>query len=78
MVHYSQTFIAEETAGMEYQRLLLDVPIEKARRVLANKYRPRKHFNIVLEEHETLRAELLPVNINGKSQTVVECSYIFG
>ncbi|ULJ59619.1 hypothetical protein [Wielerella bovis] len=78
VVHYSQTFIAEETAGMEYRRLLLDAPIEKARRVLANKYRPRKHFNIVLEEHETLRAELLPVNINGKSQTVVECSYIFG
>lgn len=78
VVHYSQTFIAEETAGMEYQRLLLDVPIEKARRVLANKYRPRKHFNIVLEEDETLQAELLSVNINGKSQTVLECSYIYG
>lgn len=63
---------------MEYQRLLLDVPIEQALRILANKYRPRKHFNIVLEEDETLQAQLLSVNINGKSQTVLECSYIYG
>ncbi|MDO4894098.1 hypothetical protein [Moraxella sp.] len=77
VVHYSQTFLLE-TAGVEYQRLLLDVPIEQAHRVLAHKYRPRKHFNLVLQTHETLQAELLPVNINGKSQTVVECRYIDG
>lgn len=79
VVDYSQTFIADDTAGSEYtHRLLLDVPIEQARRVLANKYRPRKHFNIVLEEDETLQAQLLDVDNNGKSQTVLECSYIYG
>ncbi|WP_062498311.1 hypothetical protein [Moraxella lacunata] len=77
VVHYSQTFMLE-TAGVEYRRLLLNAPIEQARRVLAGKYRPRKHFNPVLEGHETLRAELLPVTINGKAQTVLECAYVFG
>ncbi|MCG7657449.1 hypothetical protein [Wielerella bovis] len=79
VVDYSQTFIADDTAGSEYtHRLLLDVPIEQAQRVLAGKYRPRKHFNLALEEDETLQAELLDVDNNGKSQTIVECRYIFG
>lgn len=77
VVHYSQTFMLE-TAGVEYRRLLLNAPIEQVRRVLADKYRPRTHFNPVLEEHETLQAELLPVTINGKAQTVLECAYVFG
>lgn len=77
VVHYSQTFMLE-TAGMEYNRLLLNTPIENARRVLANKYKPRKHFNVVLEGYETLQAKLLPITINNQPHTIVECSYIYG
>lgn len=77
VVHYSQTFLLE-TAGVTYYRLLLDAPTDQARRVLAGKYRPRQAYNPALEGHETLRAELLPVNINGKAQTVVECRRIYG
>lgn len=77
VVHYSQTFLPE-TAGIQYNRLLLNTPIEQAKQVLAGKYHPRKHYNMVLEEYETLQAQLLPVTINGKEQTLLECAYIFG
>lgn len=75
--HYSQTFMLE-TTGIQKNRLLLDMPLEQARRRLAGKYRPRNQFNEVLQERETLQAVLLPVEIDGKAQTVLECTYIYG
>lgn len=75
--HYSQTFMLE-TAGIQKNRLLLDIPIEQARQRLAGKYRPRSQFNEALQKRETLQAVLLPVEIDGKVQTVLECSYVYG
>lgn len=77
VVHYGQTFMLE-TAGIEYNRLLSNTPIDNARRVLTNKYKPRKHFNIVLEGYETLQARLLPITINNQPYTIIECSYVNG
>lgn len=77
VVHLSQTFQLE-TAGYEFVRLLLDVPPEQARRVLAGKYRPVRQYNPVLEGQEILQATLQPVNIDGQSKTVLECAFVNG
>lgn len=78
VVHYSHTFHLE-TAGQVNYRLLLDTPLAQAQRVLAGKYQSRRFANPVLEgKTEILQAELLPVNINGKPQTVLECVMTYG
>lgn len=75
--HYSKTFLLE-TAGIEYHRLLLNVPFHQAQRVLAGKYRARTQYNPVLEAPETLQAQLRPVNIRGQEKTLVECMLVYG
>ena len=77
VVHISQTF-QSETAGYSYTRLLLDVPLEQARKVLKGKYRPVRKYSLILEEYETLQAKLKPINVNGKPQTILECAFING
>jgi hypothetical protein len=77
VVHISQTFQLE-TAGYSYTRLLLDVPLEQARKVLKGKYRPVRKYSLILEEYETLQAKLKPINVNGKPQTILECAFING
>lgn len=77
VVHISQTFQLE-TAGYSYTRLLLDVPLEQARKVLKGKYRPARKYSLILEEYETLQAKLKPINVNGKPQTILECTFING
>ena len=77
VVHISQTFQIE-TAGYSYTRLLLDVPLEQARKVLKGKYRPVRKYSLILEEYETLQAKLKPINVNGKPQTILECAFING
>ena len=77
VVHISQTFQIE-TAGYSYTRLLLDVPLEQARKVLEGKYRPVRKYSLILEEYETLQAKLKPINVNGKPQTILECAFING
>lgn len=78
VVHYSHTFHME-TAGIVHYRLLLDTPTAQAQRVLTGKYKKRRFANPVLEgETEILQAELLPANINGKQQTVLECVMTYG
>lgn len=78
VVHYSRTFHLE-TAGIVHYRLLLDTPIAQARRVLAGKYKKRRYTNPVLEGGtEILQAELLPANINGKQQTILQCVMTYG
>ena len=77
VVHISQTFQLE-TAGYSYTRLLLDVPLEQARKVLKGKYRPIRKYSLILEEYETLQAKLKPINVNGKPQTILECAFING
>lgn len=77
VVHISQTFQLE-TAGYSYTRLLLDVPLEQARKVLKGKYRPARKYSLILEEYETLQAKLKPINVNGKPQTILECAFING
>lgn len=77
VVHISQTFQLE-TAGYSYTRLLLDVPLEQARKVLKEKYRPVRKYSLILEEYETLQAKLKPINVNGKPQTILECAFING
>lgn len=77
VVHISQTFQLE-TAGYSYTRLLLDVPLELARKVLKGKYRPVRKYSLILEEYETLQAKLKPINVNGKPQTILECAFING
>ncbi|HHK6002408.1 TPA: hypothetical protein ACQWMG_000280 [Neisseria subflava] len=77
VVHISQTFQLE-TAGYSYTRLLLDVPLEQARKVLKGKYRPIRKYSLILEEYETLQAKLKPINVNGKPLTILECAFING
>ena len=77
VVHISQTFQLE-TAGYSYTRLLLDVPLEQARKVLKGKYHPVRKYSSILEEYETLQAKLKPINVNGKPQTILECAFING
>ena len=77
VVHISQTFQLE-TAGYSYTRLLFDVPLEQARKVLKGKYRPVRKYSLILEEYETLQAKLKPINVNGKPQTILECAFING
>lgn len=77
VVHISQTFQLE-TAGYSYTRLLLDVPLEQARKVLKGKYRPVRKYSLILEEYEILQAKLKPINVNGKPQTILECAFING
>ena len=77
VVHISQTFQLE-TAGYSYTRLLLDVPLEQAYKVLKGKYRPVRKYSLILEEYETLQAKLKPINVNGKPQTILECAFING
>ena len=77
VVHISQTFQLE-TAGYSYTRLLLDVPLEQARKVLKGKYRPVRKYSLILEEYETLQAKLKPINVNVKPQTILECAFING
>ena len=77
VVHISQTFQVE-TAGYSYTRLLLDVPLGQARKVLKGKYRPIRKYSLILEEYETLQAKLKPINVNGKPQTILECAFING
>ena len=77
VVHISQT-LQLETAGYSYTRLLLDVPLELARKVLKGKYRPVRKYSLILEEYETLQAKLKPINVNGKPQTILECAFING
>ena len=77
VVHISQTFQLE-TAGYSYTRLLLDVPLEQARKVLKGKYHPVRKYSLILEEYETLQAKLKPINVNGKPQTILECAFING
>lgn len=77
VVHISQTFQVE-TAGYSYTRLLLDVPLEQARKVLKGKYRPIRKYSLILEEYETLQAKLKPINVNGKPQTILECAFVDG
>ncbi|EGY60511.1 hypothetical protein HMPREF1028_01396 [Neisseria sp. GT4A_CT1] len=77
VVHISQTFQLE-TAGYSYTRLLLDVPPEQARKVLKGKYRPVRKYSLILEEYETLQAKLKPINVNGKTQTILECAFVNG
>lgn len=77
VVHISQTFQLE-TAGYSYTRLLLDVPLEQARKVLKGKYRPVRKYSLILEEYKILQAKLKPINVNGKPQTILECAIING
>ncbi|OFR66142.1 hypothetical protein [Neisseria sp. HMSC069H12] len=77
VVHISQT-LQLETAGYSYTRLLLDVPLELARKVLKGKYRPVRKYSLILEEYETLQAKLKPINVNGRPQTILECAFING
>ena len=77
VVHISQT-LQLETAGYSYTRLLLDVPLELARKVLKGKYRPVRKYSLILEEYETLEAKLKPINVNGRPQTILECAFING
>ena len=77
VVHISQTFQLE-TAGYSYTRLLLDVPLEQARKVLKGKYHPVRKYSLILEEYEILQAKLKPINVNGKPQTILECAFING
>lgn len=77
VVHISQTFQLE-TAGYRYTRLLLNVPLEQARKVLKGKYRPIRKYSLILEEYETLQAKLKPINVNGKPLTILECAFING
>lgn len=73
VVHISQTFQVDS-----YTRLLLDVPLGQARKVLKGKYRPIRKYSLILEEYETLQAKLKPINVNGKPQTILECAFING
>lgn len=77
VVYISQTFQLE-TAGYSYTHLLLDVPLEQARKMLKGKYRPVRKYSLILEEYETLQAKLKPINVNGKPQTILECAFING